>query len=161
MHQGLERLQVVQGILKSAISLQLWHRELWRKGERSDRRYEWRVSSMDQVIEVTRHLSSEGVHHEIHLFLHHLHLCDYVKWSRNCDRWTVRVLWLWFAWGITTFRPFLVPSLIPDAFLVLLLSVKPHVLLMQLLFQIMVLLGEALYGSSESLNLSLKGSSSP
>ena len=36
---------------------------------------------MDQVIEVVGHPSSEGVHHEVHLFLHHLHLCDYVRWS--------------------------------------------------------------------------------
>ena len=51
----------------------------------------------------------------------------------------------------------MVPSLNAGAFLVFLLSFKACVLLAQLLFQIMVLLGEALYGSGESLNLSLEG----
>ena len=41
---------------------------------------------MDQVIEVARHLSSKGVHHKFHLFLHHLHLYDYVRWSHICDK---------------------------------------------------------------------------
>ena len=100
---------------------------------------------MDQVIEVARHLPSEGVHHEVHPFLHHLHLCDYVRWSHICDKWTTCVL------------SFLVLSLSVCAFLIFLLSVKPYVLLAQLLFQIMVLLGGALHVSSESLNLSLKG----
>jgi len=112
---------------------------------------------MDQVIEVARHPSSEGIHHKVHPFLHHLHLCDYVRWSHICDGWSTHVLSLWSAWGVATFRPFLVPSLSVGAFLVLLLSVKPCVLLAQLLFQIIVLLGEALHGSGESLNLSLEG----
>ena len=112
---------------------------------------------MDQVIKVAGHPSSEGVHHEVHPFLYHLHLYNYVRWSRICDRWTAHVLSLWLAWGVATFLPFLVPFLNDSAFLVLLLSVKPRVLLVQLLFQIMVLLGEALYGSSKSLNLPLDG----
>ena len=29
---------------------------------------------MDQLIEFARHPSSEGVHHEVHAFFHHLHL---------------------------------------------------------------------------------------
>jgi len=52
---------------------------------------------------------------------------------------------------------FLVPSLSAGAFLIFLLNVKPCVLLAQLLFHIMVLLGEALHSSGESLNLSLEG----
>ena len=47
---------------------------------------------MDQVIKVIKHLSFEGIHHEVHLFLHRLHLCDYLRWSRICDGWTARVL---------------------------------------------------------------------
>ena len=84
---------------------------------------------MDQVIEVIKHLSFEGVHHEVHLFLHHLHLCDYLRWSRICDGWTARVLSFWSAWGVATFRLFLVLSLSVGTFLVLLLSVMPRVLL--------------------------------
>ena len=51
----------------------------------------------------------------------------------------------------------MVPSLNTGAFLVFLLSVKSYVLLAQLLFQMMVLLGEALHDGGESLNLSLEG----
>ena len=88
---------------------------------------------MDQVIEVTRHLSSEGVHYEVHPFLHHMHLRDHVRWSRIYGKWTACVLSLWSAWGVANFRPLLVPSLSADAILVLLLSVKPCVLLAKLL----------------------------
>ena len=31
---------------------------------------------MDQLIKVARHPSSKGIHHEVHPFLHHLHLHD-------------------------------------------------------------------------------------
>ena len=109
---------------------------------------------MDQVIEVTRHPSSKGIHHKVHPFFHHLHLSDYVRWNRICNRWPARVLSFWSTWGV----PFLVSSLSAGAFLVFLLSVNFCVLLAQVLFQILVLLGEALHGSGESLNLSLKGS---
>ena len=134
LHQGLIRLQVVQGIRRFIVGLQLWHTELWQKREQNDGCREWRINSMDQVIEVARHPSSEGVHYEVHPFLHHLRLCDYVRWSRICDGWMALVLLLWSARGIATFRPFLVPYLSAGAFLVLLLSVMPHVLLAQLLF---------------------------
>ena len=95
---------MIQLILRSIIGLQLWHTELRWKGEQSDRCHEWRISSTNQVIEVARHSSSKGVHHEVHLFLYHLHLCNYVKWSRICDGWTTRVLSLWFAWDVATLK---------------------------------------------------------
>ena len=88
---------------------------------------------MDQVIKVARHLSSEGVHHKVHPFLHHLHLHDYVKGSRICGGWTASILSLLFAWGIAAFRPLLIPSFSASSFLVLLLGVKCYVLLVQLL----------------------------
>ena len=58
---------------------------------------------MEQVIEVARHPSLEGIHHKVHLFLHHLHLYNYVRWSYICDGWTARVLSFWSAWGVATF----------------------------------------------------------
>ena len=88
---------------------------------------------MDQVIEVAGHLSSEGVHHEVHPLLHHLHLHDHLRWTCICGGWATRVLSLWSAWGVATFRPLLIPSFSAGAFLVLLLSVKTRVLLAQLL----------------------------
>ena len=89
---------------------------------------------MDQVIEVARYLSSEGVYHKVHSFLHHMHLRDHMIWNRICGGWTAPVLSLWFAWGVATFQPLVVPSLSAGAFLILLLSIKPCILLTQLLF---------------------------
>ena len=87
---------------------------------------------MDQVVEVTGHPSSEGIHHEVHLFLHHLHLRDYLRGSRICARWTAGILSLLFAWSVAAFWPLLVPSFGAGSFLVFLLSVKCCVLLAQL-----------------------------
>ena len=89
---------------------------------------------MDQVIAVTRYLSSEGVHHEVHPFLHHLHLCDYMGGSRICGEWTTGILSPLFSWGVAAFQPLLIPSFSAGPFLVLLLGVKCCVLLAQLLF---------------------------
>ena len=88
---------------------------------------------MDQLIEVARHPSSEGVHHEVHPFLHHLHLCDHVWWSCVYGGWMTCILLLLFAWGVATLWPFLITSLSACTFLVLILSVRPCVLLAQLL----------------------------
>ena len=89
---------------------------------------------MDQVIEVARYLSSEGVYHKVHSFLHHMHLRDHMIWNRICGEWMAHVLSLWSTWGVATFQPLMVPSLSVDAFLILLLSIKPRILLAQLLF---------------------------
>ena len=85
-------------------------------------------------IEVARYPSSEGVHHEVHPFLHHLHLYDHMMWNRICGGWTARVLSLWSAWGVATFWSLMVLSLNVGAFLILFLSIKPRILLAQLLF---------------------------
>ena len=79
---------------------------------------------MDQVIEVARHPSSEDVHHEVHMFLHHLHLHDYVRGSRICGEWSAGILLLLSAWGVAAFRPLLIPSFSASSFLVFLLGVK-------------------------------------
>ena len=52
VHQGLERLQVVQRVLVSIVIFHLRHKKFRWKGERSDGCYEWRIRSMDQVVEV-------------------------------------------------------------------------------------------------------------
>ena len=156
MHQGLEKLQVIYGVLGSIIAFYLRHTKLRRKGEGIDGRGKWRIELVDQVIEVAGHSSSKGVHHKVHPFLHHLHLCDHMRWSHICDGWTAHVLSFWSISGVATFRPLLVPYLSAGTFLVFLLSVMPCVVLMQLLFQIIVLLGEAFHGNDESLNLSLE-----
>ena len=100
---------------------------------------------MDQVVEVTRHPSSEGVHHEVHLFFHHLHLCDYVRRSRICAGRTAGILSFLPTWCVVAFQPFLVPSFNTVFFLVSLLGVKRCVLLVKLFLQVMILLDEAFH----------------
>ena len=115
---------------------------------------------MDQVIEVSRHPSSKGIHHKVHPFLHHLHFGDYMRWNRIRDEWATRVLSFWPTGGIATFQPFWVPSLCAGAFLVLLIYVHHYVLLGQLFLQVMILLGETFHYCCEGLNLPLQGSRS-
>ena len=74
---------------------------------------------MDQVVEVTGHPSSKGVHYEVHLFLHHLHLHDYMRGSHICVGWTAGILLFLSIGGA-------------GSFLVFLLGVKCYVLLAQL-----------------------------
>ena len=84
---------------------------------------------MDQIIKVAGHPSFEGIHHDIRMFHHRLHLCDNVGWSYISDGWMARILSLWSTWGITTFRPLLVSSLGTSTFLVLLLNAMTRILL--------------------------------
>ena len=88
---------------------------------------------------------------------HHLHLCNNLGWSYISDVWMAHVLLFWSTWSVTTLRSFLVSSFSIGTFLVL-PSVVPWVPLTQLLFQIVVLLSEALHDCYKSLNLSLEGS---
>ena len=115
---------------------------------------------MDQVIEVARNSFSEGVHHQVHLFPHHLHLRNNVGWSHVCSRWTTYVWSFWSARGIATFRPLLVSFVYTCAFLIFFLSVMSCVPLTQLFFQIIILFGEAFHRGHESLDLPLQGSGS-
>ena len=113
---------------------------------------------MDQIVEVARHSPFESIHHKVHSFFHHLYLYNNVGQSRISDGWTTHVLSFWSAWGVTTLRPLLVSSFSTGTFLVLLLSVMALIPLMQLLFQIVILLREALHDRDESPNLFLEGS---
>ena len=110
---------------------------------------------MGQIIEVSRHPFSKGIHHKVHPFLYHLHLRYYMRWNHISDGWATNVLSFWPARRIATFRPFLVPSLSASAFLVFLLGIHHCVLLAQLFLQIMILLGEAFYCCCEGLDLPL------
>ena len=115
---------------------------------------------MDQIIEVSRHPSSKGIHHKVHSFLHYLHLGYYIRWNCICDGWATSVLSFWPARNIATFWPFLVPSLNASAFLVFLLGIHHRIFLAQLFLQIMILLGETFYCCCEGSDLPLLGSRS-
>ena len=114
---------------------------------------------MDQLVEVVLHLSPQGVHHEVHLFLHHLHLYNHVWWFCICDEWTTNVLSLLSAQGAAAFWSFLVPSLGTGTLFFLPTIVGSRIPLEHLFLQIMVLLSKAFYSRGESLYLSFKGSS--
>ena len=115
---------------------------------------------MDQIIGVNRHLSSKGIHHKIHSFLHHLYLNYYMRWNHINDGWVTSVLSFWPARGVATFRPFLIPSLNASAFLVFLFGVHHRILLAQLFLQIMILLGKAFYYCCKGLDLPPQSSGS-
>ena len=87
---------------------------------------------MDQVIEVTRHPSSEGVHHEVHLFLHRLHLRDYVRGNCIYGEWSAGILLLLPARGDAAFSALLIPSFCVGSLLVFLFGVKHYIFLAQL-----------------------------
>ena len=105
-------------------------------------------------------MSSKGIHHKIHMFIHHLHLSYYLRWNHISDEWVTSILSFWPTRGVATFWSFLVPSLSASAFLVFLLGVHHRVLLAQLFLQIMFLLGEAFHCCYEDLDLPPQGSRS-
>ena len=71
--------------------------------------------------------SLEGIHHDLHLLLHRLHLCDDKRRGKIHERRKAYVLPLRSAWGIATLRPLLLPSLGTVTFLVLLLKVGSYI----------------------------------
>ena len=115
---------------------------------------------MDQIIEVTRHSSFEGVHHKVHSFLHHLHLCNNVKGSRVCSGRMAHVLSLRSTRGITAFQPLSVSPLSTSTFLVFLLGTHSGIFLPQLFFKVLILFSETFHCCREGLDLPLQGSES-
>ena len=103
---------MIQKVFVSIVVFHLQHTELWQKGEGVDRHSEQQVGSVDQIIKIAGHPSFEGIHHDVHLFLHHLHLCENVRGSRVCNGRTAHILLLWSTRGVTTFQPLSVPPLL-------------------------------------------------
>ena len=151
---------MIQRVLDFVVTFYLWHTKLMRKREGIDGRSKWEIDSVDQIIEVFGHSPSKGVHHKVHPFLYHLHLCNHVRWSRICDGWSTHTLSFWSTWGVATFRPLLVPSLSIGPFLVFLLSTLRYVPLPQLFLQVMILFGEMFHYCRKGLDLSLQGNGS-
>ena len=124
VHQGLECLQVIQGVSDPVITVYLWHAELTQQGEGVDGRCERRVSSVDKVVKITRHPPLESVHHNLHLFFHRLHLCNDRWRSRNCEGREAHVLSLQSAWGVTGLGSLLVSSVSAGSLLISSLVVR-------------------------------------
>ena len=149
---------MVQRVSDPVITVYLWHAELSRQGEGVDRGCERRVSSVDKVVKITGHPPLESVHHNLYLFFHRLHLCDDRWRSHICEGREAHILSLRFAWGVTDLGSLLVFSVSAGSLLISSLIVRCYVFLVQLLFQVAILFGEAFHGRSESLNLLLEGS---
>ena len=148
---------MVQRVSDPVITIHLWHAELTRQGEGVDEGRERRVSSVDKVVKITGHSPLESVHHNLHLFLHRLHLWDDRWWSRICEGREAHVLSLRFAWGVTGLGSLLVSSISAGSLLISSLVVWCCVFLAQLLFQVAILFGEAFHDCGESLNLLFEG----
>ena len=130
VHQGLERLQVIQWVLVSVVIFHLRHTKLWRKGKRVDGHGEWWICSMDQIVEITGNSSLKLVHHAFHPFFHHLHLLDDMGWGCISNGWTTHVLSIRSTRGVITLRPLLVPPVNTGTFLIFLLGSHRRVLLL-------------------------------
>ena len=141
---------MIEWVLDLVVALNLWHSEFLWQGIGIDGYNERRVSSVYQIVKVAGDSSLEGVHHDLHLFLH----LRENRW-RCCihERRHAQVPPLRSTGLVTAFWPLKSPSFraVP---LVFLLDVVSCVPLSQLLLQIMVLFHEALYCSREGLDLS-------
>ena len=113
---------MIQRVLDSVITIYLWHVKLMRYGEGIDGGGEQRVSSVNENVKIAGHLSLEGVHHNLHLFLYCLYLCDNMWWSRIREGWEAHILSLRSVWGIATFWSLSVSSLGTSTFLVFFLG---------------------------------------
>ena len=65
---------MIEWVLDPVVALNLWHLEFLWQGTGIDGYSERRVGSVYQIIKVVGDSSLEGVHHNIHLFLHRLDL---------------------------------------------------------------------------------------
>ena len=96
---------MIKRVLGFVVAFHLRHAKLLQLGEGVDECGERQIGSVDQIIEVARHSSFEGVHYKVHLFLHHLYLYDNVRRSRVCDGRAAHVLLFWFAWALLPSGP--------------------------------------------------------
>ena len=83
MHQGFEGLQMIEWVLDPIVALNLQHSKFLWQGIGIDGYSQRRVGSVYQIVKVAGDSSLEGVHHNLHLFLHRLHLRE--------NRWQGRI----------------------------------------------------------------------
>ena len=106
-----------------------------------------------KIVEVAGDASLEGVHHDLHLLFHRLHLREDGRWRCICEGGHARIAPLRSTGLIAAPLLLGLPSFgaVP---LVLLLTVMPRILRSQLFFQVKILFREAFYCGREGLNLS-------
>ena len=101
---------MIEWVLDPVVALNLQHSEFLWQGTGIDGYSEQRVGSVYQIIKVAGDSSFEGVHHNLHLFLHRLHLRKN-RW-RGCirERGHAQVPPLGSAGLVTALWPFRSPS---------------------------------------------------
>ena len=72
---------MIEWVLDPIVALNLRHSEFLWQGTGIDGYSERRVGSIYQIVKVTGDASLEGVHHNLHLFLHRLHLRENRWWG--------------------------------------------------------------------------------
>ena len=77
---------MIEWVLDPVVALNLWHSEFLWQGTGIDGYNERRVGSIYQIIKVAGDASLEGVHHNLHLFLHPLHLHENRWWGYIHER---------------------------------------------------------------------------
>ena len=99
---------------------------MWQ-GEGIDGGGEGGVSLVNKIVKIARHSSLKSVHHNFHLFLYRLYLCNNRWWSHIREGWEAYILSLQSAWGVTTLRSLSVSLLDTGTFLVFFLVALSHI----------------------------------
>ena len=101
---------MIEWVLDPIVALNLWHSEFLWQGTGIDGYSERRVGYVHQIVKVAGEASLQGVHHNLHLFLHCLHLRKN-RW-RGCihERGHAQVPPFRSAGLVTTLWPFGSPS---------------------------------------------------
>ena len=77
---------MIEWVLEFIVAFNLRHSEFLWQGTGIDGYRERRVGSIHQIIKVAGDVSFEGVLHDLHLFLHCLHLRKNGWWGCICER---------------------------------------------------------------------------
>ena len=72
---------MIEWVLDPVVALNLWYSEFLWQGTGIDGCSEWRVDFVYQNVKVAGDSSLEGVHHDLNLFLHRLHLRENRWWG--------------------------------------------------------------------------------
>ena len=118
---------MIEWVFDSIVALNLWHSEFLWQGTGIDGYRERRVGSIHQIVKVAGDTSLEGVHHDLNLFLHCLHLRENGWWGCIREKGHAQVLPFGFVGLVAALWPFRSPSFgaVPLVFLLELISRVP------------------------------------
>ena len=118
---------MIEWVLDSIVTLNLGHSKFLWQGTGIDGHRERRVGSIHQIVKVARDASLESVHHDLHLFLHCLHLRENGWWGCIRERGHAQVPSFGSAVLVVAFWPFRSASfgVVPLVFLLDVMSRVP------------------------------------